>query len=238
MTDEKIIERIEALYRLAESTSFESERDNAIARAEEIIRRYNIDRVRLGKASASSIDRLTIDFIYPTFQRMQAIVASSLSDFLFVRISSTVGKRRKYLQLNIYGERTNIEAFLVVYRRVLLHMFTSAVDAAAKSGVVRGQGRSFYTSFYAGYVQRLDTIIARKLSEREIAVQSDSTVPGIEGITDSMALTIIDDQLEAFYKSLKLRQHSTPFKVTDGNSFRAGADMATAAPIDEQLRGA
>lgn len=168
MSEEKIIEKIQKLLALSESSN-KHEAERAMEKAQALMLEHNVNMRQVQDHDTDYINETT-----DTFKRQplgSKYINSLLQEFFFVKVVQS--KRRNGNFLNIIGEKNNVQTALFV-RNFLIDNFKRLWDNFRKETGAKVKSRdSFYFGLYQGLKEKLDIQRLEAESKYELVLVND-----------------------------------------------------------------
>lgn len=216
MTDAKIVAKIEALLRKAESTNFGPESEALIAKAHELMARYSIEEAMLHKAQGVSNEVIVM-----------TIPAKSKSTLYERQI--LIGQVAKWQRcraiitgevVSVVGYRTDAEFVKTLYSSLVLQMMDSMLE---QTDGTEKWNRSFCRGFINAVSSRMEEVY-RKV-EHDVAPSGSSTALVLRDRSQA-----VEQQFDSLFPNSQAARGSSMTTV-DGKAMTAGIKAGKNADV-------
>jgi hypothetical protein len=218
MTTEDVIEKVQKLLRLAESSN-PHEAASAAARAQELLFKHKLEMADVMSANPDEPKFVVEDHEIATLGRSatwKEILLGGVAGVNGCRVYRTRHRRLGETRLHVIGGTADIQATTYIFNYLCLECEKFLTEAATRRGrVSKSEGRVWANNFKIGFVE----IVTARMWEQKHAREQ------LAKETQSTAMVLVNDQkdqVDEFFKNMKLKEKK------DQNSFLRDTDARLA----------
>ena len=212
-----VIRKVEGLLQKANSTTYVEEAKALQSKAQELMTKYQVEETDLfGKGKDGVISNRKVS-IEPPYFIDKSILLGSIARQNFCRVL------RGPDYVIVYGYESDIELTLVMYKNLVIDMFSKAALSMPKGG-----GKtSWKKSFFGGY----SSTISKRLKEsKKLQIEQESIFNSNDNF--ALALNKKEHAILEFWESVDRIKTPTRF-VKDRKGYESGVSNASLADLGQ-----
>ena len=234
MDEDKVIDRIRKLFKLAADNPSPAEAAVALAQAQRMMHRHRIEQTQLDAPDEEEIglyvdEPIATGSTIPAWKQAIADVIAELNDCvsLVSESRSPVGDRMERIMV-IAGRRVDFEAVVLMYNWIANIIEEAAARTSSRLASERfgssGMGRRWINSFRHGAAAEVEERLLQEQRSQRVQLAADPTT--------GAALAIRSEAVEEWMQEhIDARDAGSPASSVDPEAFHLGAAVGRSMPL-------
>lgn len=229
--DNKLLDRIQALLAKAESTTYESERDAYLTKAQELMTRHMVTEAMLAAAGKRAPEDIVVKEYFAEIKHTTLIKArrellAGIADINRCRVVAFGANGRDKYQ--VIGYASDMEFVEHLYTSLLLQMQT-AMSHDETTAVPYGTIRAWRVSYAHGYVRR---VLGRLRASQAATMADVATTPGTDIVLRDRS-AVVNARVGELFPHLRAGRSQSTAARSDSGGYWAGDQAGQRADLGQ-----